>query len=1157
MAGKSQFALLKTRRFLPLFVTQAMSAFNDNVFRYALSILFLSTLGKDQGGVLNTISAALFILPFFLFSAFAGQLADKFDKALVARRIRFAEIFIVALSATSLFSGHVHLQQFCVFLAGCQAAFFGPIKYGILPQHLTKDELIGGNGMVEMATFIAILLGTIFGSIVINMAGGHTAVAAVMVAIGIISYLTCLAIPRAPAAEPGLKLNWNIFAETWHVIGLARRKPDVFQSILGISWFWFLGVVFVTQIPLFTFDSLKGTETTASLIFALFSIGIAAGSVFCNRLLGGVISVRFVPVSALLMSLFMIDLYFAAGSTQAKLTGLINAGSIVTETATSGDRLASLRSVLATPQVWRVLFDLAAIAFVSGLFVVPLFATMQARTPYYLRARIVGANNIVNAIFMIVATLASGTLLAAGLSARGLFLCLGLANLLAAVWIIRVLPHETLAAAIRFVFRLLYRVEIKGIENVTARGRRSLIVANHTSFLDGPLLSAFLPERAAFAINTQMAQRWWVKPAFALFDLCPIDPSNAMALRGLVDMLRRGRKVVIFPEGRITVTGGLMKIYEGPAAVAQMARGHLVPVRIEGAQLTPFSRLSGIMPRKLFPKITITFLPPVDCKAPDGLKGAALRQQQAEHLYDVMTEAQFRTAPLDETLWTTLLRARQLHGGGKKVLEDINRTPTSYNRLVLGSFVLGRKIAALTPNEKHIGVLLPNAVGTVVTFFALQAFGRVPAMLNFSTGAVNMSAACAAAEVRTILTSRKFIEAGEMQDDIKLLSERCRIIYLDDVRESVGTTDKLAGLFDKTFPTLALRRHGATANAESPAAILFTSGSEGVPKGVVLSHRNLNANWQQAAARIVFTPQDVVCNPLPVFHAFGLLAGMVLPLMSGIYTFHYPSPLHYKVIPELCYDIGATVLFGTDTFLAGYAKNAHPYDFFAMRLVVAGAERLKPETRAAWMDLFGLRILEGYGATECSPALAFNTPMHNRPGSVGRLFDGIDYRLETVPGIADGGRLFVKGPNVMMGYLRADNPGVLEAPVDGWYDTGDIVNVDARRFVTILGRAKRFCKIAGEMVSLNFVEGKLGLWDPDHTHAVVAVPDKKKGEQLVIFTTRPNPERKDVAAGLKQQGLSELMIPKLIFALEALPVLGTGKTDYVALNRLAREKVLD
>ncbi len=1137
--GQSQFALFKTRRFLPLFVTQFLSAFNDNAYRFALSIILLTTLGKEQGGVLNTISAALFILPYFLFSAFAGQLSDKFDKAFVARRIKFIEIGIVALSVFAIYYGSIPLQQFCVFLAGTQSAFFGPIKYSILPQHLEKEELLGGNGLVEMGTFVSVLLGTIFGTLAINAAGGKELVAVTMIVIALFSYWTTRQIPPAPSAQPDLKLNWNIFSETWNVISMVRQRPEVFQAILGVSWFWLLGVVFVTQIPLFTLDSLKGTEAIATVIFALFSVFIGVGSVFCNKLLKGTVTVKYVPLACLLMSVFMIDLYFAAGGA-SRITA---AG----QTTTLGALLTSFHGL-------RVLFDLAAVAFCAGLYVVPLFAVMQMRTPYYLRARTIGANNIVNAIFMIAATLASGVLLAMGFTAKGLFLILGLANLLAAIYIIRLLPHDILAASARLLFRYFYQVEVKGLENLEAAGRRALIVANHTSLLDGPLLSAFLPEKASFAINTQMAQNWWVKPAFALFELCPMDPGNPMSLRTLVSALKRGKRVVIFPEGRLTVTGGLMKIYEGPGAVATMAKAKILPVRIDGAQFSPLSRLKGVYPRKLFPKITLTFLPPVSAEAPDDLKGSALREHQAEKLYTVMTDMVFKSTNIDQTIWKSLLDVKASYGGKRIILEDIQRSPMTVNKLILGSFILGRKLAQLTPGQKFVGVLLPNANAAVASIFGLYAYGRVPAMLNFSTGAVNMITACTAAEVRAIITSRKFIDAGEMHEDVALLSKTCKIIYLEDVREMVGTLDKLRGLTQRLFAAASLKASGMNSNPNSPAVVLFTSGSEGVPQGVVLSHRNLIANKHQILTRIAIMPNDTFFCALPIFHAFGFLGGIMLPATTGMRSFLYPSPLHYKIVPEMVYDTGATILFSTDTFLNGYARNAHPYDFYNVRLLVGGAERVKPETRQLYMERYGLRIIEGYGATECSPTISANTFMHSKNGTVGRIFDGMQHRLEPVDGIPEGGRLWIKGPNVMLGYLRADNPGVIEAPPDGWYDTGDIVTMDDLNYITIQGRAKRFSKIAGEMVSLTAIEAKLGQLYPDFVHAVVAAPDPKKGEQLVMFTTLEKPDRKTIAAGLKSLGCSELMIPKNIFPVEALPVLGSGKTDYVSLNRMGLEK---
>ena len=511
------------------------------------------------------------------------------------------------------------------------------------------------------------------------------------------------------------------------------------------------------------------------------------------------------------------------------------------------------------------------------------------------------------------------------------------------------------------------------------------------------------------------------------------------------------------------------------------------------------------------------------------------------------------------TLFAALLAARREHGNAKVILEDPERQPLTYGRLVLASLVLGGKLADRTRRGETVGVLLPSVNGLAVTLFGLNAFGRVAALLNFTAGVKNIRSAIATASLRTVVTSRRFIDTAKLDDVVAAIAAldatgggKVRVVFLEDLRREIATGDKLRGLLRSARAGAFHRRHGL--GPDDPAVVLFTSGTEGVPKGVVLTNANLVANAMQIRthAEGALGPADTVMNPLPMFHSFGLTAATLMPILAGMKTILYPSPLHYRQIPKLIAETGATVLFSTDTFLQGYARAAETDDLKSIRYVIAGAERVKESTRAMWAG-HGTRILEGYGATECSPVIACNLPSAEKANSVGRLLPGIEARLVPVEGIADGGRLAVRGPNVMKGYLLADRPGEIVPLADGWHDTGDIVDLDADGFITIKGRAKRFAKIGGEMVSLAAVESMVsGLW-PAQNHVVVALPDARKGEQLVLVTEKPDADRDSLLQRAKADGFAELWIPRAVLVVGTIPVLGSGKIDYGATLELARQ----
>lgn len=511
------------------------------------------------------------------------------------------------------------------------------------------------------------------------------------------------------------------------------------------------------------------------------------------------------------------------------------------------------------------------------------------------------------------------------------------------------------------------------------------------------------------------------------------------------------------------------------------------------------------------------------------------------------------------TLFNALLDCAGRFGRGRTALEDADQQQLSYGRLALGARLLGEKINDLADPGEAVGVLLPNAAGMVVTVFGLNAHGRTAGLLNFTSGFRNLRSAIQTGPLPVILTSRRFIKLANLEELLEQLKtvevrpgQTVAIHFLEDIRETIALKDKVAGM--ATAPFARTRHNAYKMGPDDTAVILFTSGTEGTPKGVALSNANLLANAFQIFAHSdgMLRPDDVIFNPLPMFHSFGLTAATLMPLLNGLKTVLYPSPLHFKEIPKFIKKSGASVVFATDTFLQGYSRSAKSDELKTVRLVIAGAERVKDQTRTVWKE-HGAEILEGYGATECAPVIACNLPPSNRPGSVGHILPNIETRIESVPGISEGGRLFVRGPNVMSGYIFADQPGKIVPPSDGWHDTGDIVTLE-NGVITIAGRAKRFAKIGGEMVSLAAVEAAIAQLWPDHNHVVMNVPDERKGEQLVLVTSNQDAELTSVSKRMRDDGLPELWAPKQILTVEEIPVLGTGKVDFAATRQLIENR---
>ena len=684
--------------------------------------------------------------------------------------------------------------------------------------------------------------------------------------------------------------------------------------------------------------------------------------------------------------------------------------------------------------------------------------------------------------------------------------------------------------------------------------KKGVYVSNHVSYLDPIMLFAFLPGDPVFAMNGHLWRRHWIRFFMQKADVIPFNPIEPSDIKKLIAKVDSGRLVVIFAEGRITESGGLMKIYEAPGLVADKSKSQIIPIWIDGPQYGYFSKTKGMLPHRPLPKMRIHVGKPQNFKLKDELRRQ--RDHISNEVYMILREMSFDiNYNPNISLFAQLMKTAKVYSRTgffskrPRVIEDINRKPKSYKDIIVASFALGRCFRKFTTHNENVGVLLPNAIATVATFFGLSAFERTPVMINFSVGAKNMLSMCKTAVVKTIITSKTFIIKGKMEGVIEEMEKNgYNIVYLEDLAKKMSVWTKINALLSYKIKRVPYKTGG-----NKKAVILFTSGSEGAPKGVVLSHANIIANVNQMSAIQTINFKDLLFNALPMFHSFGLTVGTLFPLFQGSRLFLYPSPLHYRVVAELVYELGATLMIGTDTFLRGYAKIAHPYDFHNVRLMYSGGEAAKQDTRSMWMEHSGIRMMEAYGSTECSPVMTANNGIFNKFGSIGKLLPGMKHKIIPVDGIESGGELCVKGPNVMMGYFMPEKPGELLPPKDGWYHTGDVVDVDEIGFFTIKDRIKRFAKIGGEMVSLNAVQDMVLDATKDmgaeYSYGVVSVPHESKGEQIVLVTNNRQVTSSLLHDYVKANGMSELYLPRMILYHEKLPMFATGKADNVTLKK--------
>ena len=1098
-----------------IMVVSMLGALNDNLIKAALIVFAAMTVPSDQAAIVGLLAGALLMLPFVLFSGVAGALADKCEKSRMILWVKVAELGLAAFATMAMVQQSVPLVLSVVFLMGVQSTFFGPLKLGWIPERLYPGQVLAANSWLESLTFVGILAGTIMGGL---LAGPQTLAWAGYTAIGVASLGVIAAhfLPKGRAAAPDINISLNPARGAMDALRALWADAPSRNAAFLESWFWAAGSVYISTLPSHLKSLAGADEKLVTAILALFCVGIAAGSLVAARASKGKINGRLLLPSgiALIIATFGVDY------------GLSHLPSDVSLTAIGKSHSGA---VLAT--------SLLAVAMAGGVFSIPMKAMIQSRASQESRARVLAGMNILSALAIFSASALVAVALHFGMPVPAIFqivACSAVAALIGAVW---AFPQDSLKGVMATLLKVWFRVEIKGAQHLENDGP-VVFVGNHVSFADGPLLASLIGADAAIAVNSQWASGRAMRLASKVMNIYPLDPQSPMAAKHLAQTVRDGESALIFAEGRISTHGALMKVYPGTAWLVDQARAPVVTINIEGLEASIFTRKIPGLRRRLFPKVTVTVSAPQYLDIPEDMKGARRRSYATDLLQGALERDRMAAEMTAASIPDLYARARSKFDPAQIAICDPTGVSLSHKSFQRAAAAFSGLLQKETEVGERVGVLLPGVAGAGVVLMGLWRAGRVPAILNPTLGPKPMLSAIDTAKLNTVICSRAFVLKAKLEPVIAAIEEKgLRILWTEDLKTGITLRDKLLAI------SAARRPSDVSLQKDDPAVVLFTSGTEGAPKGVVLTHGNLVANIAQIRARTDISSRDRILSAMPLFHSLGLTAGLLLPLVSGSPLMIYPSPLHYRIVPEMAYAHQATMIFGTDTFLNGWARKASPYDFASVRAAIAGAEAVKPATRQLWSEKFGVRILEGYGATEAGPVIALNTPMENKAGTVGRILHGIDIDLTDVPGV-DGKRLAVRGPNIMAGYIMPEDNGRITPVDNGWYDTGDIVTLDEERYVTIKGRAKRFAKVGGEMVSLAAAENLAAEIWPDARLAAVSLPDARKGEKVVLVTTQENATRKALSTHAKASGIAEITVPAEIVIVDAVPLLASGKVDY-------------